>query len=402
MPVISVSQLTNYITHRLKDDTRLKSIMVKGEISEYKRNASSGHAYFALKEGDSTLKGVMWNARVDKLGFTPEVGLSVICTGEITVYRSGGYYQISATEIVPVGAGIRAMQLKELKEKLQRKGIFKPERKKELPPLPRKIALVTSRDGAAVYDVLKVLKRRYPIGEVFFFPAQVQGENAHLTIASAIKTADVSGCDVMIVTRGGGAYDTLSAFNTEEVALAIAECETPVISAVGHEIDTTLADYAADVRESTPTAAAEKCAPDINTLISAADLERERLDDALDIYFRNKTVELERLTMRLAGVSPMQSLERAKTAADNLSARLGKAYAARLQAGQARLETLSGKLAALSPFNVLERGYTITLKNGVPVTSAEQLSEGDTVEIRFSGFTAEAVIKGISRKEDNL
>ncbi|SDA17031.1 Exodeoxyribonuclease VII large subunit [Ruminococcus sp. YE71] len=400
--VISVSQLTNYITHRLKDDIRLKSVMVKGEISEYKRNASSGHVYFSLREGDALLKCVMWKARADKLGFTPQTGTTVICTGEIAVYRAGGYYQLSATEIVPVGEGVRAMQQKELKEKLTKLGIFKPERKKPIPALPKRIALVTSADGAAIHDVVKTLRRRYPVGEVFFFSAQVQGETAHLTIADTIRKADGFGCDVIIVTRGGGAYDTLSAFNTEEVAMAIADCVTPVISAVGHEIDTTLADYAADRRESTPTAAAEVCAPDISVLTAAADAELARLGAAFEKQLESRRAELERLSYRLASAGPYHSLEKSKTALEGLSARLGRAYSAELMKRNARLENVTGKLMALSPFNVLERGYTITLKSGVPVTRPEQLSEGDTVEIRFSGFTAEAVIRGIHTKENGL
>lgn len=394
--IISVSELTNYITHRLTDDLRLKTLTVKGELSEFKVHYASGHAYFTLKDGGAVLKGIMWKSKVEKLGFEPRIGMSVLCTGSIAVYKAGGYYQISANEIIPAGIGVKFLQQKQLEERLAKLGIFSQERKKQLPKLPERIAVVTSLNGAALQDVLNIMRRRYPVGELLIFPAQVQGETAHLTIASAIKKADASGSDVIIVARGGGSYEDLMPFNTEEVAIAIADCDTPIISAVGHETDTTLADHAADMRAPTPSAAAELCAPTSETMINTIALEKDKLDAAFEEYLAGLCDRTERLSARLRAASPYHAVERAKARLSMLDERLAKAVGSAVANKTAAFGRLDAKLEALSPFKVLDRGYTITLKNGIPVTDADQLAFEDEVTIKFRDFAVTARITGFT------
>lgn len=394
--IISVSELTNYITHRLTDDLQLKTLTVKGELSEFKVHYASGHAYFTLKDGGAVLKGIMWKSKVEKLGFEPRIGMSVLCTGSIAVYKAGGYYQISANEIIPAGIGVKFLQQKQLEERLAKLGIFSQERKKQLPKLPERIAVVTSLNGAALQDVLNIMRRRYPVGELLIFPAQVQGETAHLTIASAIKKADASGSDVIIVARGGGSYEDLMPFNTEEVAIAIADCDTPIISAVGHETDTTLADHAADMRAPTPSAAAELCAPTSETMINTIALEKDKLDAAFEEYLAGLCDRTERLSARLRAASPYHAVERAKVRLSMLDERLAKAVWSAVANKTAAFGRLDAKLEALSPFKVLDRGYTITLKNGIPVTDADQLAFEDEVTIKFRDFAVTARITGFT------
>lgn len=392
--IITVSELTNYITHRLTDDLRLKTLTVKGELSEFKVHYASGHAYFTLKDEGAVLKGIMWKAKVERLGFEPRVGMSVLCTGSIAVYKAGGYYQISANEIIPAGIGVKFLQQKQLEEKLSKQGLFAPERKKPIPVLPKRIAVVTSLGGAALQDILNIMRRRYPVGELLIFPAQVQGETAHITIASAIKKADISGSDVIIVARGGGSYEDLMPFNTEEVARAIADCTTPVISAVGHETDTTLSDHAADMRAPTPSAAAELCAPENEALINTISLERDKLDAAFAEHLSRLYDRVERLSARVRAASPYHAVERAKVRISVLDERLAKAVGAAVADKSAAFGRLDAKLEALSPYKVLDRGYTITLKDGAPVTEAARLSPEDEVVIRFKDLAVTARITG--------
>ncbi len=396
--ILSVSQLNKYISLKLGGDLKLKSITVRGEISEFSVHYKSGHAYFKLKDDTSVLKGVMFARSASRLAFTPEAGMSVLCSGSIQVYEPNGEYQIIATELTPVGVGEKFLRLNAIKERLEKQGVFSLDKKKKLPTLPKKIAVVTSLNGAALQDVLNILKRRFPVGEVDVFPAQVQGEQAHLTIEHALKRADLSGSDVIILTRGGGANEDLMPFNTEEVVLAVSACKTPVITAVGHETDTTLVDYASDYRAPTPSAAAEVCAPTLDTLLGANELMRERLERAIRFCVTSKNDELKSLQTRLNSASPAESVKRLQQQLDAKDERLRLVYKAQLSRYNANLEKLDSKLLALSPYKVLERGYAIALKQGLAVTQRSQLETDDELEIRFYDFTLKTKVLDI--KED--
>lgn len=393
--IIGVAALNKYISLKIGADVKLKDLTVRGELSDFKIHYKSGHAYFTLKENGSQIKGVMFARQAARLTFTPENGMNVLCSGNVDVYEAGGVYQIIANEIIPVGLGAKFVQLNAVKEKLSKAGIFAAENKKEIPVLPHKIAVVTSLNGAALQDVLNILKRRYPAGEVLIFPAQVQGECAHITIADALKKADNSGADVLILTRGGGSFEDLMPFNTEQVAVAVAQCVTPVISAVGHETDTTLADYAADKRAPTPSAAAEICSPTTDTMLDALKRVEDRLTLSFAAYLSQLYDKLDSLEQRLLNVSPEMRLGKENMLLDTLDDKLNNAFNALLASKTARLnEALTG-LEALSPYNVLGRGYSITLKNGTAVTSADELCLDDTVVIKFRNFSVKAKITEI-------
>ena len=258
MPVITVTQINRYIGSILKNDRNIQGIMVRGEISNYVKHFRSGHVYFTLKDSESAIKAVMFANSAARLKFAPEDGMAVIVSGSIGVYERDGAYQLYVNDIIPEGAGAQGAALEQLKRKLQKEGIFDTAHKRPIPAMPKKIGAVTSLSGAAVRDIINVLSRRYPLGEVYAVNALVQGEGAPESVCRGILRAEAAGCDVIIVGRGGGSSEDLSAFNTEKVAYAIYNCKVPVISAVGHETDFTIADLAADLRAPTPSAAAER------------------------------------------------------------------------------------------------------------------------------------------------
>lgn len=394
--ILSVSQLNKYISLKLGSDVKLKGLTVRGELSEFKIHYKSGHAYFVLKDSTSQIKGVMFSRSVQKLGFMPQSGMSLICSGNLEVYEPQGVYQMIATELIPAGIGAKFMQLNALKQKLSEMGVFAEERKKKLPELPKKIAVVTSLNGAALQDVLNIMRRRYPAGEIEIFPAQVQGDTAPATIAAALKKADSSGADVVILTRGGGSFEDLMPFNTEEVALAVSACRTPVISAVGHETDTTLADHAADMRAPTPSAAAELCAPTTEIMLGALDSLKQRLDNSFLQLISDKKDAVGSLSGVITRYDPRAEISRKKDMLDSLCKDMSRSMLAVISRKQNKLENISGSLKALDPLSVLDRGYTITLKNGQPVTGADDIDIGDDIVIRFKDFSAEAKITAIT------
>lgn len=394
--ILSVSQLNKYISLKIGSDLKLKGITIRGELSDFKIHYKSGHAYFTLKDEGSVLKGVMFSRSVSRLAFSPQSGMSVLCSGNVEVYEAGGVYQIICTEMLPMGIGIKFMQLEAVKEKLAKQGVFAQENKKVLPDIPKKIAVVTSLNGAALQDVLNILGRRYPIGSVDIFPAQVQGETAKETIVSALNNADSSGADVIILARGGGSFEDLAPFNTEEVALAISACKTPVISAVGHETDTTLADYAADVRAPTPSAAAEICAPTLETMLNVIDSMQSNILRAFEDCVSEKQEQLDVLETRLKAQSPDRTIVLGLEKLNSLSDTLSTVFAELIYKKLSEVDKLTAQLDAMSPFNVLERGYAIAMKNNSAVTEKSQLSENDEVLIRFKDFAAKAVITGFS------
>lgn len=420
---MTVSQINRYIAAKLSFDPKLKGVMVKGELAEFRINAASGHAYFTLKDESSQIRGVMFSSNVKRLGFMPEKGLSVICSGSIDTYVEGGIYQIKASELVPTGVGAQFLRLDALKKKLAQQGLFDERLKKPLPYLPKKIAVVTSPSGAAVRDVIKVLKRRYPIGSIELIPTLVQGAEAPKSIVRALDKADKCGADVIILTRGGGAYEDLMAFNAEEVVRAISACSTPLISAVGHETDTTLSDYAADRRAPTPSAAAEICAPDVDMLMNAVKKRRISLDGAFTAYTARCKAMSDMLAQRLAAVCPSAYLAHEQGRVSLLTNRLDTAYAACLYAKKnnyerigrdltyafknyinercSKADTLSLKLETLSPYKALERGYTLTFKDSKPVMLASQLREGDMITIAFSDSSVSAVVVNKNNIEEN-
>lgn len=390
--VLTVSQLNKYVAFKIKSDLKLKGIVVKGEISNFTIHYKSGHAYFTVKDEASSVKAVMFSSSVSKLKFMPENGMSVLVMGNLEVYERDGVYQIIASELTPLGAGLLHTQIELVKEKLRKQGIFDEKNKKPIPLVPKRIAVVTSLTGAALQDILHITGRRYPLCEIDIYPAQVQGEAAAQSICQALSHADSSGADTLILARGGGSLEDLMPFNTEQVAVAVASCKTPIISAVGHETDTTLSDYAADMRAATPSAAAEIATPDMTDMKNAINLMRTKLDKAMANIIAKRTSEYENVTAALKTLSPAKKLESSEKLCETLTDKLKLLMEKKLEILSLNLDGNVSKLNALSPFNVLGRGYALVEKNGALAASVTDISKGDIVTVRFSDGEAQAEI----------
>lgn len=393
--VITVSQLNRYIASKIRSDLKLKGVAVKGEISNFNIHYKSGHAYFTVKDSTSALKAVMFSSCVSRLKFVPEDGMSVLVMGNIEVYERDGVYQIIATEIAPLGVGDMHVQLEQTKKRLEKMGVFDLAAKKKIPLVPKKIAVVTSLTAAALQDIIHVTERRYPVCSIEVYPAQVQGAAAAQTICKALSAADKSGADTIILARGGGSNEDLMVFNDESVALAVHACNTPVISAVGHETDTTLADYAADMRAPTPSAAAEIATPDKADILNAVSLLKQKLDRAMELKIDRAQSQVENCEKLIRLYSPIKRLEQSEKTVCDLEKRLSTIMDRRLEKLSAQLDGYVTSLNMLSPFNVLGRGYAIVKKGDSVADSVSMLSEGDEVNIRLSDGSVAAKITSV-------
>jgi exodeoxyribonuclease VII large subunit len=392
MPVITVTQINRYIGSILKNDRNIQGIMVRGEISNYVKHFRSGHVYFTLKDSESAIKAVMFANSAARLKFVPEDGMAVIVSGSIGVYERDGAYQLYVNDIIPEGAGAQGAALEQLKRKLQKEGIFDTAHKRPIPSMPKKIGAVTSLSGAAVRDIINVLSRRYPLGEVYAVNALVQGEGAPESVCRGILRAEAAGCDVIIVGRGGGSSEDLSAFNTEKVAYAIYNCKVPVISAVGHETDFTIADIAADLRAPTPSAAAELAAPDISLLYEKIGILERRYEKAALAVLDRSTDRFVALNARLAAQSPENRLKLTGEKLSALDKRRDAAFLRYMDRLERQLGEKAARLDSLSPLKVLSRGYSLVYKEDSLLSSSESLKKGDKVKITFGSGGAEAEI----------
>ena len=392
MSVITVSQLNRYISSKLKSDSLLQGIMVKGEISNFIKHFKSGHCYFSLKDSECSIKVVMFSGAASRLKFLPEDGMSVIILGSISVYERDGVYQIYANDIIPEGAGKASVELEQLKKKLEKEGIFSPEHKRTIPQMPQKIGAVTSLSGAAIRDIINVLSRRYPFCELYAVNALVQGDGAPESICRGIIRAESAGCDVIIVGRGGGSAEDLSAFNSEMVARAVYGCKVPVISAVGHEVDFTIADLAADLRAPTPSAAAELAVPEIGMIRDSIDQYICRLDKAIKAAFDCASNRYSSLLTRMTAQSPEKRLELMGGKLEQLNDKLDANIKRLIDKRNSTLVEEMAKLEALSPIKVLARGYSLVYNGESLVRSSESLCKGDNIILRFDSGGAEAKI----------
>ena len=390
--ILSVSQINKYIQFKIQSDLKLKGVAVKGEISNFTVHYKSGHAYFTLKDANSSLKAVMFSRSVERLKFMPENGMSVLVVGNIEVYERDGVYQIIANEIQHMGAGALHKGIEQLKDKLLKMGLCDEKIKKPIPIMPKKIAVVTSLTGAALQDIINVLSRRFPVCELLISPAQVQGEMAVDSICYALKVADNCGADTIILARGGGSLEDLMPFNTEKVAMAVAGCNTPIITAVGHETDTSVVDYVSDLRVPTPSAAAEVASPKISELLGSVDLMMKKMNNAMENYIAKCEDDLLGINHKLALFSPEKKLEKQSFNLNRLIEKLNTVINSRLIKSENLLDKFSAQLTALSPLNVLDRGYSITTKDGKVVDKGQDLNKGDLIEITFKDAKRNAQI----------
>ncbi len=392
MPVLTVTQINKYLSFRIKDDKNIQGIMVKGEISNFTDHYRSGHLYFTLKDKESSLRAVMFASAASRLKFRPEDGMAVIVSGSIAVFEREGVYQLYVNDIQPDGLGAASLALEQLKQKLAKEGIFDTAHKRPLPVMPKKIGAVTSLSGAAVRDIINVLTRRYPIGGLYVVNALVQGETAPDSICRGILKAEQAGCDVIIVGRGGGSSEDLRAFNTEKVAYAIYNCKVPVISAVGHETDTTIADLAADMRAPTPSAAAELAAPSMEQLTEKINILERRVETAANMILDKASDRYMQLYTRLSAHSPENRLKLNKERLEGLEKRCDLAIKRYISKLDSQLNEKLVKLDSLSPVKVLSRGYSLVYKGESLINDADKLKNGDIIKIRFGSGEAEAEI----------
>lgn len=391
---LTVSQVNFFIKSLLESDGRVNDILVTGEISNFTDHYRSGHLYFSLKDEKSVLKSVMFAGSARRLKFRPADGMKVIVRGRISVYEPSGQYQLYAEEMQPDGLGALSIAFEQLKARLGQEGLFDAERKRPLPRYPRRIGVITSPTGAAVRDILQITARRWPVAEIVFCPALVQGDGAPAQLIAAVREMNLqNACDVIILGRGGGSLEDLWAFNDEGLARAVAASGIPVVSAVGHETDFTICDFAADLRAPTPSAAAELATPDIGE-------EKQRLRAYRDYFLERSEKDVAALRQKLdtlAQDSPLGKpelfLEPQRQDLGFLFGRLMGAGAEKLNRCRNDLALTAEKLDALSPLKVLSRGYSVvTDQGGTPVMNAQELSPGDRVFLRFASGKATAEI----------
>ena len=379
IPVRTVSELTALIKQTLEAD--FSNVCVVGETSKITQ-AASGHVYLTLKDENAVIRAVIWRGVASALRFDLEDGIEVLARGSVDVYPPRGSYQLIINTIEPMGMGALQLAFQQLLEKLEKEGLFRKELKKPLPPFPHRIAIVTSPTGAAIRDIVNVVFRRYPLVELYLFPTRVQGESAAEEIAHALRVLNEKRPDVdlIIVGRGGGSLEDLWAFNEEVVARAIFESAIPVVSAVGHEVDVSIADYVADVRAATPTEAGEIVVPDGQELLRQLQGHARRLALALESVVGRAAQTLRALVSRYAFRRPEAPLRERAQRLDELLGRINTACSHRIEQVKERLESVGSQLEALSPLKVLQRGYSITFsQDGRVLKTVRGLAAGDVV-----------------------
>ena len=394
--ILSVTQVNEYIQGKMNADPLLSQIAVRGEISNYKCYPS-GHHYFTLKDQESALKCVMFKGNAFSLRFRPESGMKVIALGRISVYPRDGQYQLYVSSMALDGIGDLYAAFEELKKKLAGKGLFAPEHKKPIPQYPRTIGVVTSSAGAAVHDILRILRKRYPLCAVRLLPVRVQGAEAPEEIAEAIRYANrFRLADLLIVGRGGGSIEDLWAFNDERVAYAIYESEIPIISAVGHEPDVTIADYVADLRAATPSNGAELAVPDRESLMQNLDALNAAMGAALNRQVKLCTQRLDALAASPALRSPTGYLDQKRKDLTLLQNRLSASQERLLARTNQRFVGCVAKLDAMSPLKVLSRGYAMAQgEDGRVLRSVSQTELGQKITVRFSDGSVSATVTSI-------
>ncbi len=400
MQRLTVSQVNGYLKNLMDCDEVLSDITIVGEISNFKHH-SSGHMYFSLKDKDSTISAAMFRGANRSLRFVPENGMNVIASGRVSVYPASGAYQLYVEQMSPDGEGALYAAYAKLKEKLEREGLFDSSRKRRIPSFPRRVGVVTSPTGAAIRDILSVLSRRYPCAEVVLAPVLVQGAEAAPTIVQAINEMnEKEACDVMIVGRGGGSIEDLWCFNDEQLARTVAASRIPVISAVGHETDFTLCDFAADLRAPTPSAGAELAVPDREKLLKIVDSCSRAIERSVRDKIELSKLQLGAVTAQPHMKSPMGIIDACSQRLDMLSGSIESSFEAMLMQSVARLREVSASIEALSPIAVMMRGYSLAYKDNSIVKSAAALSAGDEITLRLHDGSASCIINSVTENSN--
>lgn len=397
--VLSVSQLNRYIKMNFDADENLANIFISGEISNFTNHYRTGHLYFTLKDDSAAVRAVMFNSSAKRLKFMPEDGMKVIARGRVSVYEASGQYQLYVDDMQPDGVGALNLAYEQLKEKLQKEGLFSELHKKPLPPYPEKVGVITSPTGAAVRDIINVLGRRFPYAEIVFCPVLVQGDGAHLQLTNAVNLFNSErAADVIIIGRGGGSIEDLWEFNDEGLARAVYNSEIPVISAVGHETDFTICDFVADMRAPAPSAAAELAVPDANELQYALSALKNRMFLNVSSGIADRRSRLEYLTSKGALKSPDEMLSNRSQRLDTAFSKMLSSYENRIGGKKVEFISAATALSKLDPMSVLMRGFAfVSDKSGKNVFSSQSLAKGDKINIRFHDGSAVCEVKEITQ-----
>lgn len=397
--VLSVSQLNRYIKMNFDADENLANIFISGEISNFTNHYRTGHLYFTLKDDSSAVRAVMFNSSAKRLKFMPEDGMKVIARGRVSVYEASGQYQLYVDDMQPDGVGALNLAYEQLKEKLQKEGLFSELHKKPLPPYPEKVGVITSPTGAAVRDIINVLGRRFSYAEIVFCPVLVQGDGAHLQLTDAVNLFNSErAADVIIIGRGGGSIEDLWEFNDEGLARAVYNSEIPVISAVGHETDFTICDFVADMRAPTPSAAAELAVPDANELQYALSALKNRMFLNVSSGIADRRSRLEYLTSKGVLKSHDEMLSNRSQRLDTAFSKMLSSYENRIGGKKVEFISAATALSKLDPMSVLMRGFAfVSDKNGKNVYSSQALEKGDKINVRFHDGSAVCEVKEITQ-----
>lgn len=397
--VLSVSQLNRYIKMNFDADENLANIFISGEISNFTNHYRTGHLYFTLKDDSAAVRAVMFNSSAKRLKFMPEDGMKVIARGRVSVYEASGQYQLYVDDMQPDGVGALNLAYEQLKEKLQKEGLFSEHHKKPLPPYPEKVGVITSPTGAAVRDIINVLGRRFPYAEIVFCPVLVQGDGANLQLTDAVNMFNSErAADVIIIGRGGGSIEDLWEFNDEGLARAVYNSEIPVISAVGHETDFTICDFVADMRAPTPSAAAELAVPDANELQYALSALKNRMFLNVSSGIADRRSRLEYLTSKGALKSPDEMLSNRSQRLDTAFSKMLSSYENRIGGKKVEFISAATALSKLDPMSVLMRGFAfVSDKSGKNVYSSQALAKGDKINVRFHDGSAVCEVKEITQ-----
>lgn len=397
--VLSVSQLNRYIKMNFDADENLANIFISGEISNFTNHYRTGHLCFTLKDDSAAVRAVMFNSSAKRLKFMPEDGMKVIARGRVSVYEVSGQYQLYVDDMQPDGVGALNLAYEQLKEKLQKEGLFSELHKKPLPPYPEKVGVITSPTGAAVRDIINVLGRRFPYAEIVFCPVLVQGDGAHLQLTDAVNLFNSErAADVIIIGRGGGSIEDLWEFNDEGLARAVYNSDIPVISAVGHETDFTICDFVADMRAPTPSAAAELAVPDANELQHALSALKNRMFLNVSSGIADRRSRLEYLTSKGALKSPDEMLSNRSQRLDTAFSKMLSSYENRIGGKKVEFISAATALSKLDPMSVLMRGFAfVSDKNGKNVYSSQALAKGDKINVRFHDGSAVCEVKEITQ-----
>lgn len=402
---LTVTALTKYLKYKFDSDENLRKVYIKGEISNYKLH-TTGHLYFSIKDENSIIKAIMFSSNAKKLTFEPKEGMKVLVTGTVSVYPATGSYQIYVEALEEDGIGNLYIEFEKLKTKLASEGLFDPKYKKPIPEFPMNIGIVTASTGAAIRDILSTIKRRYPICKTYLFPCLVQGEFASADIVSKIKEANNYDLDVLIVGRGGGSFEDLNCFNDEQVARTIFESRIPIISAVGHEVDFTIADFVADLRAPTPTGAAEMAVPNIVDLQNSINQYKIRLNESIYKTINLKKLYLDSIKNSYIIKNPLLMYQNVIQKVETITDKLNTIMLKKINIEKINLENMKNnyiiknpnvlyidkqkelgniivKLNLLNPLNILDRGYNITYKDNHVVTGIKEIKENDNLNIKM-------------------